>query len=156
MIEAFKQLSHGVYVIGVRGSGHSNAFTAAWVMQVSFVPPLLAFSINPRHYSYQLLQAGKICSVNVLGREQLAVAAHFGQSGNNKMAGFAWQYAKTGAPILTDCLAYFDCEVSHYAEAGDHKLVVCKVVAAKSQHLGQPLLYSHTEDMDGSSELYKK
>ena len=49
-----KQISHGVYVIGVGIGEQQNAFTAAWVMQVSFDPLLLAISINPRHYSYRL------------------------------------------------------------------------------------------------------
>jgi flavin reductase (DIM6/NTAB) family NADH-FMN oxidoreductase RutF len=63
----FKQISLGVYVIGVSDGERQNAFTAAWVMQVSFNPPLLAISINPEHYSYQLLQKGGVCTVNVLG-----------------------------------------------------------------------------------------
>ncbi|MEY3881120.1 MAG: hypothetical protein RIQ94_1916 [Pseudomonadota bacterium] len=51
-IEAlFKQISHGVYVIGVTDGTYQNAFTAAWVMQVSFNPLLLAISINPEHYN---------------------------------------------------------------------------------------------------------
>ncbi len=144
-----KQISHGVYVIGVSDGCHQNAFTAAWVMQVSFEPLLLAISINPEHYSYQLLQVGGVCSVNVLGQDQYAIAKHFGQSGKDKMAGFKWQKDITGAPILSESLAYFDCQVSHYADAGDHKIAVCKVVAAAKLNEGQPLLYRQTGNMDG-------
>lgn len=149
-----KQISHGVYVIGVGKGERQNAFTAAWVMQVSFEPLLLAISINPKHYSYQLLQESGICTVNVLGRDQYAIAEHFGRSSSDKMKGFEWQSARTGAPVLAESLAYFDCEVSHYADAGDHKIAVCKVVAAAALNQGLPMLYSQTGDMDGSSELY--
>ncbi len=152
----FNHLSHGVYVIGVCAGERRNAFTAAWVMQASFQPPLLAISINPAHYSYQLMQAGGVCSVNVLGDHQHAIAEHFGRAGlADKMAGFAWHTAKTGAPILSESLAYFDCQVSHYADAGDHKIAVCKVIAGAKLNPGQPLLYNQTGDMDGSSGLYK-
>lgn len=151
----FKQISHGVYVIGVSDGNHQNAFTAAWVMQVSFNPPLLAISINPGHYSYQLLQAGGVCAVNVLGQGQYAVAEHFGRPGKDKMAGFQWQKDKTGAPILSESLVYFDCQVSHYTDAGDHKIAVCKVIAGARLNEGRPLLYNQTGDMDGSSELYE-
>lgn len=152
-----KQISHGVYVIGVSDGGeHRNAFTAAWVMQVSFNPLLLVFSINPAHYSYQLLQSGGVCTVNVLGQDQYAIAAHFGDSTlKDKMSGFQWQTAKTGAPVLSESLTYFDCQVSHYADAGDHKIVVCQVIAAAALNSGRPLLYSETGDMDGSSSIYK-
>ena len=138
--ELFKQINHGVYVIGVRDGERQNAFTAAWVMQVSFNPPLLALSINPQSYSYQLLQAGGVCAVNVLGRDHYALAEHFGRSAPDKMTGFQWQQAKTGAPVLSASLAYFDCQVSHYTDAGDHKIAVCKVIAAARLNDGNPLL----------------
>lgn len=149
-----KQISHGVYVIGVGAGDRQNAFTAAWVMQVSFDPLLLAISINPKHYSYQLMQESGVCAVNVLGQDQYAIAEHFGRSAPDKMAGFQWLKAETGAPVLSESLAYFDCQVSHYADAGDHKIAVCKVVAAATLNQGRPLLYSQTGDMDGSSGLY--
>jgi flavin reductase (DIM6/NTAB) family NADH-FMN oxidoreductase RutF len=123
-------------------------------MQVSFNPPLLAVSINPQSYSYQLLQAGGVCAVNVLGRDHYALAEHFGRSAPDKMAGFQWQQAKTGAPVLSESLAYFDCQVSHYADAGDHKIAICKVIAAARLNDGNPLLYSETGELDGSSKLY--
>jgi flavin reductase (DIM6/NTAB) family NADH-FMN oxidoreductase RutF len=151
----FKQISHGVYVIGVSDGTRQNAFTAAWVMQVSFNPPLLAISINPGHYSYQLLQAGGACTVNVLSQGQYAIAEHFGRSAKDKMAGFQWQKGATGVPILSESLAYFDCQVSHYTDAGDHKIAVCKVIAAARLNEGRPLLYNQMGDLDGSSGLYE-
>lgn len=151
----FKQISHGVYVIGVTDGKRENAFTAAWVMQVSFQPPLLAFSINPANFSYQLLQAGKACTVNVLGQNHYAIAEHFGRSGlADKMTGYRWQKAQTGAPILADCLVYFDCKVSHFTDAGDHKIAVCEVQDAAWLNAGRPMLYNQTGEMDGSEKLY--
>lgn len=155
MNELFKCVTHGVYVIAVSDGVHCNAFTAAWVMQVSFDPPLLAISINPEHYSYHLLQEGGVCTVNVLGQHQAHIAEHFGRPhDDDKMAGFAWQQGLSSAPVLADSLAYFDCQVSHYADAGDHKLVVCNVIAGAILNQGSPLLYRQTGNMDGSSELY--
>jgi flavin reductase (DIM6/NTAB) family NADH-FMN oxidoreductase RutF len=155
MNELFKQLSHGVYVVAVSDGVHHNAFTAAWVMQVSFNPPLLAISINPKHYSYQLLQAGGVCTVNVLGQQHAHLAEHFGRSDiKDKMAGFNWQQGLSTAPVLADSLAYFDCQVSHYTDAGDHKIVVCQVKTGAILHQGKPLLYGQTGNMDASDELY--
>ena len=122
-----KEISSGVYVIGVSDGTHQNAFTAAWVMQVSFNPPLLAISINPEHYSYQLLQAGGVCTVNVLGHDQFAIAEHFGRSAKDKMSGFQWQKGSTDAPVLSESLVYFDCQVSHYTDAGDHKSLFARL-----------------------------
>ena len=71
----FQRLTQGVYVVGVAHGEVRNAFTAAWVMQVSFDPLLLALSINPHHSSYGLLRDGRAFSVNVLKKGQLELAA---------------------------------------------------------------------------------
>lgn len=148
-------LTHGVYVIAVKDEEHEHAFTAAWVMQVSFDPPLLAFSINPQHYSYQILKAGGQCSINVLAKEQLPVAAHFGDSNiRHKMAGYRWQPALSGVPVLSEALAYFDCVVSHSTPAGDHEIVICQVLGCDILNTGSPMHYSDTGNMDGADELY--
>jgi flavin reductase (DIM6/NTAB) family NADH-FMN oxidoreductase RutF len=70
------------------------------------------------------------------------------------MAGFDWQQGLSTAPVLADSLAYFDCQVSHYTDAGDHKIVVCHVIAGAILNQGCPLLYGQTGDMDGSDKLY--
>ena len=67
----FQRLTQGVYVVGVAHAEMRNAFTAAWVMQVSFDPLLLALSINPRNSSYALVKEGGAFSVNVLKTSQL-------------------------------------------------------------------------------------
>ncbi len=150
----FNTISQGVYVISVTNGQDTNAFTAAWVMQVSFSPLMLCFSINPEHYSYKLLQEGKVCCISVLNNEQLAVAHHFGQSTADKMATHAWLETETGATALAESIAYFDCRVEHYTKAGDHKLVVCQVVDAAIINAGKPLLYADTAEMDNSDALY--
>ena len=55
----FQSLTQGVYVVGVAHGEVRNAFTGAWVMQVSFDLLLLALSINPRHSSCGLLRDGR-------------------------------------------------------------------------------------------------
>ncbi|TXK93691.1 flavin reductase [Methylococcaceae bacterium HT1] len=150
-----QQITQGVYVVGVADGEKTHAFTAAWVMQVSFSPVLLAISINPEHHSYQLLKKGGVCSINVLSRDQSNIAAHYGQSGiKDKMSVGTWAAAITGAPVLQESLAYFDCKVSHEVSAGDHQLVVCEVLEARKINVGDAMLYSDTGDMDNSEKLY--
>jgi len=99
-----------------------NAFTAAWVMQASFNPPLLAISINPEHYSYQLLQAGGVCTVNVLGQGQYAIAEHFGCSSKDKMQVFNGRKIKQERRFYPKVWLILIVRSSHYADAGDHKM----------------------------------
>ena len=152
------QLTLGVYVIGVANAGQCGGFTAAWVMQVSFDPLLLALSINPNHTSYALLHSGGSFTVNVLKREQLKLARRFGTQSareHDKLAGIRWRPGRHGTPILEDALAYFDCELSDSLRSGDHELVVGRVIDGRILSPGAvPMTYAETGDMDGSSLFY--
>jgi flavin reductase (DIM6/NTAB) family NADH-FMN oxidoreductase RutF len=154
----FHRLSYGVYVVGVAGADRQDGFTAAWVMQASFDPLVLALSINASNASYELLHAGGGFTVNVLKQGQLELARRFGtRSGRNedKLAGIRWRPGRTGAPILEQALAYFDCELAGRHRAGDHELVLGRVVDGKILDPGAaPLTYADTGDMDGSADLY--
>ena len=84
----FQRLTQGVYLVGVSHEDRRNAFTAAWVMQVSFDPLLLALSINPRHSSYALLKEGSAFGINVLKKGQLDLAENYGRPANRQKIDF--------------------------------------------------------------------
>jgi flavin reductase (DIM6/NTAB) family NADH-FMN oxidoreductase RutF len=153
-----RRLTLGVYVVGVAAEGRRNGFTAAWVMQVSFDPLLLALAINPTNASYPLLHAGGGFTISVLQQGQLELARRFGTgSGRNhdKLAGIRWRPGRNGAPILEDALAYFDCELIESFRSGDHDLVLGRVIDGRILAAeAEPLLYTDTGDLDGSSALY--
>jgi flavin reductase (DIM6/NTAB) family NADH-FMN oxidoreductase RutF len=158
--ELFHRFIYGVHAIGVAAGEQRDAFTAAWVMQASFDPLLLALSINRHNASYQLLHAGGGFTVNVLRREQLDLARRFGtRSGRDqdKLAGIPWRPGRNGAPILQAALAYFDCKLAGSMPAGDHELVLGRVTGGQLlDSRGVPLTYADTGDMDGSNALYPK
>src|SRR5689334_15646131 len=156
--QLFRRLSVGVYVIGVAHGDRRNAFTAAWVMQASYDPLLLALGLNPRNASSPLLHASGAFTVSVLKRSQTELARRFGTvSGRDedKLAGVRWEPARSGAPILSEALAYFDCDVTDTFPAGDHEIIVGHVIAGRIlDPTGAPLVYAETGDIDGSSALY--
>jgi flavin reductase (DIM6/NTAB) family NADH-FMN oxidoreductase RutF len=154
----FRRLTLGVYVIGVSDGDRKDAFTAAWIMQASFDPLLLAISINPGNASYELLHASGWFTVNILKQDQLNLARHFGtKSGRDqdKLDGVRTRSGRAGSPILEDALAYFECELEGRTRAGDHELVLGRVVDGQILDAkAAPLTYAATDDMDGSSALY--
>ncbi len=154
----FKTISSGVYVVGAAHGQQRNAFTASWVMQASFNPLMLSLSINPGNTSYRLIKAARAFAVSVLAREQMDLARHFGtQSGreHDKLAGQAWRAGITGAPILSEALSYFDCRLCFTRRAGDHVLVVGRVIdGAIFRSEAAPMTYASTGDLDGSGALY--
>lgn len=123
----FRQLTVGVYVIGVAHGSRRDAFTAASVLQVSYSPLLILVGVNPDHAAYRLLCGGSAFAVSVLKADQLAVARHFGTPTDaraDKLAGRAWHPGRDGAPILDHALAYFECETVGDWPAGDHRIVL--------------------------------
>ena len=152
----FQRLTQGVYVVGVANGEVRNAFTAAWVMQVSFDPLLLALSINPHHSSYRLLQEGRAFSVNVLKKGQLDLAEHYGRPARaDKLAGAEWTPDRLGLPLLREAMAWFECQVLGEYPAGDHVLVLGKVINGKLlDSKAEPMVYRETGAMDGASALF--
>jgi flavin reductase (DIM6/NTAB) family NADH-FMN oxidoreductase RutF len=151
----FQRLTQGVYVVGVAHGETRNAFTAAWVMQVSYNPLLLALSINSNHSSYRLLKEGRSFSVNVL-KKGLDLADHYGRSARaDKLALTDWTNDRIGPPLLREGLAWFECQVVSEHPAGDHVLVVGRVIDGKLvDSEAEPMCYRETGAMDGASTLY--
>jgi len=156
--DLFHRITLGVYVVGVAHAERRAAFTAAWVMQASYNPPLLAVSVNPENASYPLLRAGSVFAVSVLKTGQLGLAERFGTRSarqHDKLAGVAWRPGHGGAPVLDDALAYFECELVDCLRAGDHELALGRVVGARMlDREATPMIYAETGAMDASSVLY--
>ena len=157
-IKLFRRLSTGVYVVGVAHQGRANAFTAAWITQVSFDPLLVALSVNPKNFSHSLLKQSRAFALNVLTTEQLDLARHFGtQSGKNidKLAGHRWHPGALGAPVLDNAAAYLECRITGSTPAGDHEIILAEAVGGGViDDTAELMSYAQTGDLDGSSELY--
>jgi flavin reductase (DIM6/NTAB) family NADH-FMN oxidoreductase RutF len=54
--------------------------------------------------------------------------------GADRFAGVKTQTAENGSPILTDALAYLECEVVSRMEASDHWIVYSKVDIGRVSH----------------------
>jgi flavin reductase (DIM6/NTAB) family NADH-FMN oxidoreductase RutF len=95
---------------------------------VSMDPPLVAYfaMVTSRSYA-QIRQASGFC-VNVLAADQERLCRAFAARGTEKFAGVDWHPAPTGSPILADAVAWIDCRPEVIHSAGDHDIVVGRVV----------------------------
>lgn len=154
--ELFKRVTTGVHVVGVAAGERRNAFTAAWVMPVSFQPLLIAVSVNPRHSSYGLLKEGGGFTVNVLGKGHAGLAARFaGPRLGGKLDAAPWRPGRSGAPLLDAAVARFECELAGEYPAGDHVLVLGRVVdGALLEAEAEPLLYADVWGIARAGELF--
>ncbi len=129
--KAIGRLSGGLYIITATKGDVSSAMLASWVSQASFEPPGLTIAVAKDRAIESLMQVGDRFVLNILeeGKYQ-ALMRHFlkrFKPGADRFAGVKSQTAVNGSPILTDALAYLECEVSSRMECNDHWIVYSQV-----------------------------
>jgi len=147
--QVLRTFTYGLYAISCADEGEVNAFTANWLSQVSFEPPLIAVSIENDTKSLPMIQRARAFVINVLrtdgqddDKPNRKLAAQLGKSAlkyPDKLENIAYTSGPDGAPILRDALAWVACQVRHTVEAGDSTLVVGEVVDLGMLGEGQPL-----------------
>lgn len=134
--------TYGLYAIGVESNGDYNAFTANWVTQASFDPPMVAVAVENDGKSIGMMRESPVFSVNVYRAEQRDESGRLARPAArapDKLDEFDYREGVTGAPVLTDALGYVECRITDEVETGDHTIFVGEVVDAGVFHEGEPL-----------------
>ncbi|HEX4811533.1 MAG TPA: flavin reductase family protein [Nonomuraea sp.] len=114
----------------------ANSFTS-----VSLEPPLVAFCIAHTSTSWPRVRGAKVLTVNVLAEHQQEVCAQMAARGGDKFAGLKWTGSPGGNPVLEGTLAWIDCTVQDEHPAGDHMIVVARVLQLDTHADGGPLVF---------------
>jgi flavin reductase (DIM6/NTAB) family NADH-FMN oxidoreductase RutF len=140
--QVLRTFTYGLYAVSCAYEDEVNIFTANWLTQVSFEPPMLAVSIENLTKSLPMILRSRIFTVNVLRSGGRELAGKLGKSAlkqPDKLAGIGFDIGANGCPILHEALAWVACSMRHTAEAGDSTLVVAEVVDVGMLGEGQPL-----------------
>jgi flavin reductase (DIM6/NTAB) family NADH-FMN oxidoreductase RutF len=140
--EALRLFTYGLYAVSIEANGARNAFTANWLSQVSFDPPMIALSIENDSASLPLARAAGRFVVNVYEAGQRELAGRLGKSlsrSPDKLAGVALETTPSGQPYLRDALAWVEVVIEHEAPAGDSTLLIGRVVDVAMLRRAEPL-----------------
>jgi flavin reductase (DIM6/NTAB) family NADH-FMN oxidoreductase RutF len=141
--QVLRTFTYGLYAVSCANEGEVNIFTANWLTQASFDPPLLALSIENTSKSLPMILRSRIFTVNVLRAGERELAGKLGKSAiqhPDKLTGIAYELGANGCPILhQDALGWVACTVFHTTEAGDSTLIVGEVVDVGILGEGQAL-----------------
>jgi flavorubredoxin/flavin reductase (DIM6/NTAB) family NADH-FMN oxidoreductase RutF len=133
--KALGRLSGGLYIITAKKGELSSAMLASWVTQTSFEPLGLTIAVAKDRAIESLMQVGDRFVLNVLEESNYQhLMKHFLKRfppGADRFAGVKTQSAENGSPILTEALAYLECEVITRMECSDHWLVYSTVQAGR-------------------------
>lgn len=125
----------GTYVTGVTvvttidASGVQWGFTANSFTSVSLDPPIVLVCLAHTARSYPAFSSSRHFAVNVLAADQQPIAKAFAGKSADKFEGVAWRSNDHGIPLIDDVAAQFCCEVHERIPAGDHLMLLGRVVA---------------------------
>ena len=128
-------------VTTIAADGAPLGLTANSFTSVSLDPPLLLVCIANSSSSAAAMQVADRFAVNVLQIGQQPVSNRFASKLEDRFAPKDWIVGEFGAPVLDGSLCAFECERHSITDAGDHFILVGKVLKASFEARRDPLLY---------------
>jgi flavin reductase (DIM6/NTAB) family NADH-FMN oxidoreductase RutF len=132
-----------------------GGMTAAWFSRVSWDPPLVAVSIAPSRYTYELIKEFKAFAIHIISKRYEEVALNiFGSLSGRDIDKFAKggikpiKAQKVVAPIIPDVPIILECRFITEFSTGDHIVVVGEVVKAYRGSNELPLVWFNSRSCE--------
>ncbi|WP_280719138.1 flavin reductase family protein [Kitasatospora sp. MAP5-34] len=149
---ALSQLASGVALVTVHdpedgSDGEDAGMTATSFLSVSLEPPLVLISVREDSRMDELLTRVGSWAVSLLGEEHRTLASRFAMKGrlSDRLLFADTPHHPgefTGAPLVDGALATVECVTEQRVAAGDHTLLIGRVLQARVPGpAGRPLLY---------------
>ena len=130
-----RKIPHGLFICGVKDevTNEVNGFTASWVTQGSFAPPLVVMAVRADGSSHEIIKNTGKFSLNVLKNDQKDLAAVFfkpQKAFGGRFESVEFNIGEFGLPILVDSVGGLECTVVGNVMYGDHTVFVGEVLSA--------------------------
>jgi flavin reductase (DIM6/NTAB) family NADH-FMN oxidoreductase RutF len=142
--KVLRDFTYGLYAVTAAHDGERGVFTANWLSQASFDPPLVMLSVENDSSTLPLIRASGRFAICPLDETQKPLAAALGKpkarAGDKYEAlDLAVVESERGVPALADSLGYVVCDVREEVPAGDSVVFLAEVVEARSFSDAPPL-----------------
>ena len=149
---ALSQLASGVTLVTVHApeegpDGEDVGMTATSFLSVSLEPPLVLISIREDSRMDEVLSRVDTWAVSLLAEEQKTLGARFAMKGrlSDRLLFADTPHHRgplSGAPLADRALATVECRTEQRIAAGDHTLLLGRVLETRIPNPGgRPLLY---------------
>ncbi|NWJ73925.1 flavin reductase family protein [Pseudonocardia sp. ICBG1122] len=133
-------LPTGVTVVTAWTPDGPVGMAANSVTSVSLEPPLVLFCVAATSTTWPAIDAvGRYC-VNVVAGHHEELVRGFSRRGIDRFAGVGVD-DRPGGPGLDDAVAWLDCAAYDRHVAGDHTIVVARVLAVEAAAERHPLVF---------------
>lgn len=146
-LAAMSRAANSVCVVTTDGAAGRLGVTVSAMTSVSVDTPLptLLVCIHKLSPACDAIQRNRVFCANLLASTQSDVSNTFAgrtdAKGTGKFDCADWGTAETGAPLLDNALANFDCRLMHDFLVGSHRIFVGEAAAVRSADSGAPLVY---------------
>jgi flavin reductase (DIM6/NTAB) family NADH-FMN oxidoreductase RutF len=132
---AMRTMSSGVAIIAC-GEGEARlGCTITSLASLSLAPPTLFVCLARTSSTLVGLRDAGAFSISLLAARHEALAhrfsGHGGVRGARRFDGAQWTTLSTGAPVLADAIAAFDCLVEEIIERHSHAIILGAVVSLR-------------------------
>jgi flavin reductase len=145
--EAMSRVAAAVHIVTTGGPAGLGGITATSVASISVEPPMMLFCINKFSPSAARVIENRVFCINTLTPSQEGLANIFaGRTGQHLSERFTkaeWTKLVTGAPVLKNAAAVFDCRLAEVKEVMTHLVMIGAVEAVDYGQQGCSLTYAH-------------
>lgn len=139
-----RSFTYGLFWVTAAHKGQRGIFTANWVSQASFDPPLLMLSVEQGSSTLPLIRGSGHFVIGPFRSEQRDLAGDLGRPRSrigDKFAAYNLEFVEmtSGGLALMDSLGALDCAVRADVPAGDSVVFIAEVVEARALGEGTPL-----------------
>jgi flavin reductase (DIM6/NTAB) family NADH-FMN oxidoreductase RutF len=141
---AMSHFASGVTIMTTTAAGRMHGMTVSAFASQSLDPLLILVSVERSTTMHKLVMESRAFAINILGERAEGTARFFADNARLDGPEFnegAYHLGVTGAPILEEATAYLEATLDRTLEAGDHTIMVGRVVALKVVRDAAPLLY---------------
>ncbi len=124
--EALGCFGTGVTVVTTTMGDAPVAITVNSFSSVSLDPPLVLWCLGKDSNRFDAFHSADHYSIHVMAEEQQNQALRFARNGLD-FSHADWAHDHKRRPVLSGCLARFDCKLFNRHDAGDHLILVGEV-----------------------------
>lgn len=130
--DAMARVATAVHVVTTLGPAGRAGLTATAVASVSDNPPTVLVCIARPSRTLAVIEASGLFCINTLPGADVDLAEIFasrrGVEGEARFATRDWTTLATGAPVLSDAVAAFDCRLTAVQDVATHRILIGEVM----------------------------
>jgi flavin reductase (DIM6/NTAB) family NADH-FMN oxidoreductase RutF len=131
----------GVTILAAKVDGQPVGMTVSSFTSVSIDPPLVSVCIKNGSRTWSRICAAASLGLSILGADQEHVGRRLAGQAVDRFAGLPVEITPAGAVFLRGAPAWLECAIGPRICAGDHELVLLRVLGVDAEPGRSPLVY---------------